>query len=147
MRARAVVDEVAPGDILTGTAVRVPPTLDPLGVRAADLTGSARELLDRLVTVYLDRLTPTLAEAEYERVRPEEVCFAWAGGSAAGDGHYYRIQAPDLIIEYDNTQRDANHAHTVLRRPNADFGADLLAAHVAGERAGAWDSPPLSSGG
>jgi hypothetical protein len=133
LRTRAIVDGVAPADILTGTDVRVLAAIEPLGVRAADLAGVSRDLLDRLVDVYLDRLTPGLAEGERDRFTLDEVSFAWAGGVEPGDGHYYRIQAPDLIIEYDNTQREANHAHTVLRRPGADFGADLLAAHLTGE--------------
>ena len=55
--------------------------------------------------------------------------FAWAGGLTPGSGHYYRVQGPDLLVEYDNTQNGANHAHTVLRRPRSDFGDDVLAAH------------------
>jgi len=133
LRASAIVDGVAPADILTGTDVRAPAVIEPLGVRAADLAGTSRDLLDRLLDVYLDRLTPGLAAQERERLALDEVSFAWAGGVEPGDGHYYRIQGPDLIIEYDNTQREANHVHTVLRRPGADFGADLLAAHLAGE--------------
>jgi hypothetical protein len=133
-RARAIVDGAAPADIITGTDARVPAPLEPLGVRAAELDRPARELLDRLVGVYLDRLAPGLAEAEHARIVLDEVSFAWAGGLAPGEGHYYRIQAQDLLIEYDNTQRQANHAHTVLRRPGADFGMDLLAAHLDAER-------------
>jgi hypothetical protein len=64
----------------------------------------------------------------------DEICFAWAGGGDPGQGHYYRLQTPGLLIEYDNTQRQANHAHTVLRRPGADFGAQILPAHLAAER-------------
>ena len=57
--------------------------------------------------------------------------FAWAGSTAAGDPHYYRLQGPRLLIEWDNTQRKANHAHSVWRDPTADFGLDLLARHYA----------------
>ena len=39
------------------------------------------------------------------------------------------MRHPDLLIEYDNTSSDGNHAHTVLRRPRSDFGGDVLAAH------------------
>ena len=46
-----------------------------------------------------------------------------------GQPHYYRVQGDDLLIEYDNTADDGNHAHTVLRRPRSDFGDDILAAH------------------
>ena len=45
--------------------------------------------------------------------------------------YYYRLQGPNLLIEWDNTQRGANHAHSVWRDPSADFGLDVLAAHHA----------------
>ena len=64
---------------------------------------------------------------------PNQVHFAWEGALERGAGHYYRVQAPQLLIEYDNTQNEANHAHSVLRRPGDDFGAQLLRAHYAAE--------------
>jgi hypothetical protein len=100
-------------------------------VPAHRLGPAARDLLDRLVAVYLDRLPPELARAEADRIDRRALHFAWEGPVRPGAGHYYRIQAPDLLIEYDNTQNDANHAHTVLRRPASDFGGDVLAAHRA----------------
>ena len=44
---------------------------------------------------------------------------------------YYRLQGPQLLIEWDNTQRGANHAHSVWRDPTSDFGLDVLADHRA----------------
>jgi hypothetical protein len=46
------------------------------------------------------------------------------------------VQGEDLLIEYDNTSEDANHAHSVLRRPRSDFGDDVLAAHYRQAHAG-----------
>lgn len=136
-RAAAVIAPTAPADILTRMAVDVPDSSTPQGVSGARLGAGARDLLDRLVGLYLDRLSPALAAAERARIDAAGgaagVGFAWAGGLRAGEGHYYRIQAPHLLIEYDNTQRGANHAHTVLRRPGEDFGAALLPAHLAAE--------------
>ena len=60
-----------------------------------------------------------------------DVHFAWEGPPGPGTRHYYRIQADDLLIEFDNTTDDGNHAHSVLRRPHGDFGGDILAAHHA----------------
>jgi hypothetical protein len=110
--------------------------LVPAGLPGARLGPGARDLLGRLVDLYVARLTPALAEWERRRIDVAEVDFAWEGGMRTGEGHYYRIQAPDLLIEYDNTQRQANHAHTVLRRPGADFGVALMPAHLAAESGG-----------
>jgi len=133
-RGQAVIDERAPADILSATRAAVPARTEPLGVPAGRLDTAARALLDRLLAVYLDRLVPQLARTEYARLRDGDLYFAWAGPAEPGHGHYYRIQGPDLLVEYDNTQNGANHAHTVLRRPLSDFGDDVLAAHHAHER-------------
>jgi hypothetical protein len=126
----AVLDDVAPADILSERQGRVPGPIEPLGVSAGRLSGApARDLLERLLDVYLDRLPPALARQEEQRIDRAALTFAWAGPLTAGSGHYYRIQAPDLLIEYDNTQNDANHIHSVLRRPESDFGGDALRAH------------------
>ncbi|MFE3449459.1 DUF3500 domain-containing protein [Nonomuraea sp. NPDC059194] len=128
LRDQAVVADVAPSDILTGTSPVVA-ALEPAGVRGGSLAPAQRDLLGRLLEVYLDRLAPSLRGAH----EPAAFSFAWAGALSPGAGHYYRIQGPGLLVEYDNTQDAANHAHTVIRRPGADFGAGLLAAHLSGE--------------
>ncbi|MFF3852521.1 DUF3500 domain-containing protein [Micromonospora sp. NPDC002575] len=130
-RAAAVVADEAPADIVSATRPRVAGPIAPLGVPADRLGPSGRAMLDQLVAVYLDRLPPQLAAREARRLAGGALHFAWAGPTGPGQRHYYRVQGDDLLIEYDNTADDGNHAHTVLRRPASDFGADVLAAHHA----------------
>jgi hypothetical protein len=127
-RRRAVVAGEAPYDIRSGTGP-VSTRLAPAGVARADLRPGERALLDQLVAVHLGRLPDELAAA----LDPAggDVHFAWEGPPGPGTRHYYRIQADDLLIEFDNTTDDGNHAHSVLRRPHGDFGGDILAAHHA----------------
>jgi hypothetical protein len=127
-RAAAVVAGRAPWDIRTGTSARADQVLRPLGVGAAGLDPAPRALLQELAALYLARLPADLAARETARVPAGSLHFAWEG-PVSGGRHYYRIQGDDLLIEYDNTAEDGSHAHTVLRRPRGDFGADLLAAH------------------
>lgn len=90
------------------------------------------EQLRALLDVYLDRIPDELANREAEKFAGDKmryVHFAWAGGTEPGQPHYYRLQGPHLLVEYDNTQRDVNHVHTVWRDPDADFGDDVLARH------------------
>jgi hypothetical protein len=132
-RSVAVVASEAPADIRTATQPRAQPELHPLGVPAAGLGLTARAMLDELVALYLDRLVPELAGREADRIAGAELYFAWEGPAMPGTRHYYRVQGDDLLIEYDNTTEDGNHAHTVLRRPRSDFGDDILAAHHSQE--------------
>ncbi|NMI01619.1 DUF3500 domain-containing protein [Pseudonocardia sp. K10HN5] len=103
-------------------------TTVPKGVAAAELDTGQRELLRTLLQTYLGRVPDGLTAVPGEAAL-EAVHFAWAGGTAPEDPHYYRLQGPRLLVEYDNTQRQVNHAHSVWRDPEADFGFDALAAH------------------
>jgi hypothetical protein len=134
VREHALVADTAPRDIRTRISPRVHGILEPAGIGVEHVPATARDLVGRLVAIYLDRLAPALAEHEHERLDLGKFAFAWEGGLHPGEGHYYRLQGPELLIEYDNTQRDANHAHTVLRRPGADFGEGLLGAHLTAEQ-------------
>lgn len=129
-RDAAIVADEAPEDIISSTRSQVGGPIEPLGVPAARLGATGRAMLDQLVALYLDRLPPELAAREARRLGEGELHFAWAGPTRPGQRHYYRVQGEDLLVEYDNTD-DGNHAHTVLRRPASDFGADVLAAHRA----------------
>ncbi len=104
----------------------------PKGVRGANLDRKQLDALTGLVAAFAGRLPDEVAAAEMARVDaagPENLAFAWAGGTAPGERHYYRVQGPDLLIEHDNTQGGGNHVHSVWRNPGNDFGDDILAAH------------------
>ena len=100
-------------------------TAAPKGIAGADLGATQRELLAALLATYTGRVPAGLAP----RIALDDLHLAWAGSTAAGQPHYYRLQAPGFLAEWDNTQRGANHAHSVWRDPTNDFGLDVLAAH------------------
>jgi len=130
-RGRAVFAGLAPREIVTGAERKAEP-LNPAGIPAEALTEAQRKQLAVLLDVYLSRMTPDLAEDRARRLREagfERVHFAWAGGLDRGQPHYYRIQGPTFLVEYDNTQDGANHIHTVWRDFDGDFGEDLLSRH------------------
>lgn len=109
-------------------------TSTPKGFAAAAMTASQRELLRAVLDVFIGRIPEELADREAAKFAGDKldaVHFAWAGSVERGQPHYYRLQAPRLLAEYDNTQRDVNHVHTVWRDPTADFADDVLARHLA----------------
>jgi hypothetical protein len=136
-RRKAVVPGEAPGDIVTFGARKADMgKVGALGsgIRASDLTRAQRDLLLGLIEEYARWHRPEIAEAELGRIRAagvEKVTFLWAGGTEPGAGRYYRVLGPTFLIEYDNTQNQANHVHTIWRDAANDFGEDLLKEHYA----------------
>jgi hypothetical protein len=132
-RRDAVISGATLGDIVTGNAARVQP-LSPIGIRVTDLRPEQSAILVRLLDVYLGRMAEPLAanrRASLERTDFGAITFAWAGSTRPGEAHYYRIQGPSFLVEYDNTQNGANHIHSVWRDFNGDFGRDLLREHYS----------------
>ena len=130
-RAQAIVSADAPREIISGS-VRKAELLKPAGLQASKLSQKQTEILMSLLKEHSSRAASDVAAARMDKARAhglESLSFAWAGGLEAGQPHYYRIQGASFLIEYDNTQNNANHIHTVWRDFNGDFGADLLAAH------------------
>ena len=133
-RGAAVVDSIAPADILTGTGRLADMRSVPIGVRHADLGGPRQAALERLIRHYVTRMRPEVAESAWERILADglgDATFAWAGSDAPGRGHYYAVRGPRFVIECDNTQNGGNHIHAVWRDLDNDWGEDLLADHIA----------------
>ncbi len=127
----ALLSAEAPKDIVTAANVKVQP-LDPKGIAASKLSKKQMDMLMTLVGEYAGNMPEDLEAARMEGVRKgglDKIHFAWMGGPDRGQPHYYRVQGPSFLIEYDNTQNNANHVHSVWRDFNGDFGADLLMAH------------------
>jgi hypothetical protein len=149
-RAMAILSPVAPSDILTtnvphivehqvGSRGQAPSealryTRSPKGLSGEAMSPSQREMMSVLIAEYIHRMPDEIAQVELSELEShgiERVHFAWAGGLERRQPHYYRLQGRRFLVEYDNTQNDANHIHSVWRDPDNDFGAHLLARHYA----------------
>jgi hypothetical protein len=130
-RKTAIFSTNAPKEIITGNARKVNP-LEPAGLAVAKMTSDQKGLLWTLIKDYAHRHRAEIAEDDLKKIEHgglDKVHFAWAGGLERGEGHYYRIQGPTFLLEYDNTQNNANHVHSVWRDFENDFGEDILRKH------------------
>jgi hypothetical protein len=129
----AIVSPTAFPDILTDRYRVANAFAPPRGLAWSRMAGEQRQRLAELVRHYVERVNDELSGSQWRKIEPElaEMTFAWAGGEERGQGHYYAIKAPSFLIEYDNTQNEANHIHSVLRDITGDWGEDLLASHYA----------------
>lgn len=106
----------------------------PAGLAAAEMDAGQREALETLIRQYIWRLPDDIAELEWTALGErgiDAVHFAWAGSTERRQPHYYRLQGPRFLVEYDNVQNNTNHIHSVWRDPEGDFGRNVLAAHYA----------------
>jgi hypothetical protein len=127
----AIVAKEAYKDILTEASRQASLKGEPSGLSASKMNAHERELLGVIIDEYAHTFPDDVAQARLEQVKKagNNLHFAWAGVAQRGGPHYYRIQSPTFVIEYDNTQNDANHIHTVWRDFDGDWGRDLLREH------------------
>ena len=127
----AILSGDAPKEIITGNS-RKAMLENAGGISVAKLTEPQRQVFMSLLDVYAHRLRAELAEADLRKIMDagiDKVTFAWAGGMEPGEPHYYRMHGPTFLVEYDDTQNNANHIHTVWRDLQNDFGDDALRRH------------------
>jgi hypothetical protein len=129
----AVINVTAPTDILTMNKNDLVPLPDE-GILYSALQPGQQEMLVRLIEVYTSAMETDVAAERMAVARRgglDKIRFGWAGSTTKGEKHYYRVQGPTFLIEFDNTQNNGNHVHSVWRDFNGDFGRDLLREHVA----------------
>lgn len=127
----AIVSAEAYKDILTEASRKASLKGQPSGLQASKMNAQQREKLAAVLDEYVNNFPEDIAQARMEQVKKagNNLFFAWAGTEQRGGPHYYRIQSPAFLIEYDNTQNNANHVHSVWRDFGNDFGLDLLGEH------------------
>ncbi len=131
-RDQAVLQEVAYPDILTFVDRRARLENEPRGLPASELGFSSFGLLRSLVAEYAGNGSAAIKDRRmksFDSTSREKILFAWTGSTKPDKGVYYRVQTPEFLIEYDNTQNQGNHSHSVWRDWEGDFGLDVLAAH------------------
>jgi hypothetical protein len=120
-------DPVAPKDI-RGGGVAQPETTAPVGLAYAKMSPDQQKLLKSLLNEYLKNM-PADVEAErrdaINRGGMDGIHFAWWGKQNRNEPHYYRVQGPTFLIEYNNTQNSANHVHSIWRNMSGDFDVPL----------------------
>ena len=97
------------------------------------MTPAQRDLLMKVIDAYAGLMAADIAADRLAKIKAagiENVAFAWAGPVERGQRHYYRVQGPTFLIEFDNTQNNGNHVHSIWRDFKGDFGRDLLREHL-----------------
>ncbi len=121
------ISKEAPDD-LRGGGVAQPPTTDPVGLPAAKMNPDQKKLLRELLAEYLQNMPADVEKQRRTEINDagmDNIHFAWWGSSELNERHYYRVQGPTFIVEYNNTQNSANHVHSMWRNLDGDFAIPL----------------------
>lgn len=124
------VDPKAPDDLRGGNAQGGPNTTQaettpPVGLPAAKMNDDQKKLLGELLSEYLKNMPADISSKRRTRLTEagfDNIYFAWWGDTERNERHQYRVQGPTFIIEYNNTQNNANHVHSFWRDLAGDFG-------------------------
>lgn len=103
--------------------------LEPVGAPLAALTNDQQALAMEILQTWLDTQAAPIAQTHLSRIKaagPEMLHFGWAGALEERRPHYYRIQGPTFLLEYDNTRNGSTHIHSVWRVFDEDFGQGLV---------------------
>lgn len=115
-------------DDIRSRGTKQPETSAPVGLPASKMGAAQKKLLGRLLTEYLQNMPKSIEQkrrAEIEKAGIDKIHFAWWGSREKNKRHAYRIQGPTFVVEYNNTQNDANHLHTIYRDLRGDFGISI----------------------
>lgn len=132
LQAQAIVNPVAPSDILTMNKNDITP-LPEQGVSYSALPAKQQAQLLRVIEIYASNMETDIAAERMAKIKTaglDRIRFAWLGETEKGKKHYYSVQGPTFLIEFDNTQNNGNHVHSVWRDFNGDFGRDFLREHL-----------------
>ena len=131
-RTTATINATAPNEIVTNNQNDIKP-LAPEGIKVSAMNAAQRDLLMKVIDAYAGLMTADIAADRMAKIKAggiENIAFAWAGPVERGQKHYYRVQGPTFLIEFDNTQNDGNHVHSIWRDFAGDFGRDILRDHI-----------------
>jgi len=109
-------------------------TIQPEGLKASAMNERQRAMLLDVISEWSGIVHEGAAAARMAEIKAglDETWFAWSGPATVTPGSnitaYYRIQGPNLVIEYAPQRLggdSAMHVHTMYRDPTNDYGRKL----------------------
>ena len=146
-RKQAILSDRTPHDILT-----VPGREDrlkkPEGLKLDTLSMNQKMMALAILESYARILRGPLAQRELDRITQhglDNLHFAWMGRTTPDQSHYFRLQGPTFILEYDCVGGDPGHVHMVWHDAERHMGADPLKRHHERHHSPASGSEPAPS--
>ena len=123
------VSKEAPGEVPLGPVAAQPNPQavvgEAVGLPVSKMSDDQKKLMQELLGEYLKNLPVDVEEERLTALNSaglDKITFAWYGEPDLHQAHHYRVQGPTFVIEYNNTQNNANHVHSMWRNLAGDFG-------------------------
>lgn len=113
----------APDDI-RGAGAAQPVVTEAVGLRYADMSAEQQKLLRELIAEYVTAMPVQVVRDRMKAIEKsgmDDIRIGWWGESERNQRHHYVVQGASFIIEYNNTQNEANHVHAMWRNIDGDF--------------------------
>lgn len=110
-------------------------TIQPEGLKATEMNERQRAMMLDVISEWAGIINQTAAAARMDEIKAglNDTWFAWSGPTTASPGKnitaYYRIQGPNLVIEYAPQTLGGDpalHVHTMYRDPTNDYGRKFI---------------------
>lgn len=136
---KATMNQEVPGDIITGaeTGKRL---IDYWGIKGSELTNEQKAAMQYIIREYVFNMEYEKASEEYAKIVKagiDNIYFGWIGPYDEYKPHYFVLNGPTFLIEFDNAggpRGSANHIHTIWREKGNEFGEDVLKKHYRQEK-------------
>jgi len=135
---KATVSKQVPSDIITA-AESGRRLVDYWGIPFSELNQKQQKTLLLIMREFVYNLEFEKAESEYRKIVDaglKNIYFGWIGSFNEHEPHYFIINGPTFIIEFDNNDgpgRMANHIHAIWREKGNEYGEDVLKLHLKTE--------------
>jgi hypothetical protein len=126
-----------PRDIITA-AESGKRLIDNWGIRGSEMSKEQQAILQYIIREFVFNLEYEKAVTEYDKIMKagiDKIYFGWIGLYDESKPHYYVLNGPTFLIEFDNCGGNGrgNHIHSIWREKGNEFGEDVLKKHYLSE--------------
>jgi len=136
---KATMSKEVPGDIITA-AESGKRLIDDWGIRGGEMNNEQKAVLQYIIREFVFNLEYDKAVIEFDKIVKagiDKIYFGWIGEYEEKKPHYYVLNGPGFLIEFDNNggpRNSANHIHAIWREKGNEYGEDVLKKHYQSEK-------------